>query len=141
MHHPPDKQEFPMATWAVPNQAIQRRFRQTRRESDVSRGRKRLAGTLEISLDPQLALRRGLLHWPHIPWANRVAMAEPMEEIVLLLRNPAVAIPDSALPRILALATHPESPAFGAYPNRARFAAWSLADELRDGVLATGEAS
>jgi hypothetical protein len=128
-----------MATWAVPSQVVPRRYRQTRTEWDVSRGRKRLAGTLEISLDPQLARRRGLLHWPHIPCANRVAMAEPMEEIVLLLRNPAVSIPDDTLPRILALATHPESPAFGPYPNRARFAAWALADELRDGVLAPGE--
>ncbi len=128
-----------MAAWAASSQHIPRRFLRTRTDPDVSRGRKRLAGTLEISLDPKLALRRGLLHWPHIPWANRVAMAEAMEEIVMLLRNPAVAIPDEALPRILALATHPESPAFGDYPNRARFAAWALADELREVVLEAGE--
>jgi hypothetical protein len=129
-----------MATWAAPSQTIPRRFLRTRSEQpDVSRGRKRLAATLEISLDPQLAMRRRLLHWPHIPWANRVAMAEAMEEIVLLLRNPAVAISEDALQRILALATHPESPAFGRYPNRARFAAWALADELRGGVLEAGE--
>ena len=124
-----------MATWAAPSQAVPRRFQRTRGEPGVSRGRRRLAGTLEISLDPKLAMRRGLVYWPHIPWENRVAMSEAMEEIVLLLRNPAVTISDDALQRILVLATHPESAAFGPYPNRARFAAWALADELREGVL------
>jgi hypothetical protein len=69
--------------------------------------------------------------WPRIPRANRVALAEPMQEIVALLRDPGMAIADRVLSRILALATHPASPVFGPHPIQARFAAYSLADEVR----------
>lgn len=92
--------------------------------------RRSLATTLELSLEPRRAARRGLI-WPRIPRANREAIAEPVEQIAGLLRDTAVAIPEGALDRILALATHPRSPAYDRYPNRARFAAWSLVDELR----------
>jgi hypothetical protein len=47
-----------------------------------------------------------------------------------MLRDPATTFTDDALARILALATHPASPAFGPYPIQARFAAYSLLDEL-----------
>ena len=97
----------------------------------VSRRRWNLAGTLEITLAPRIAPRRSLGYWPRIPHANRIAIAEPMKEIVSLLRDPGVEIPDEALERALALATHPASPAFGPDPIQARFAAHSLLDDLR----------
>jgi hypothetical protein len=100
----------------------------------VSRRRWNLAGTLEISLAPALAPRHSLGFWPRIPYATRVAIAEPMQEIVSLLRDPDVEIPDDGLERALALATHPASPAFGPHPVQARFAAYSLLDDLRPTV-------
>jgi hypothetical protein len=54
-----------------------------------------------------------------------------MQEIVSMLRDPAVEIAEEALPRILELASHPASPAFGSHPIEARFAACALLDELR----------
>jgi hypothetical protein len=121
-----------MATWiAAPGPAFLGRRPQTVSRRGVSRRRWSLAGTLEISLEPALAPQHTLSYWPRIPYANRVAIAEPMQEIVSLLRDPAIVIADEALPRILALATHPASPAFGSYPIQARFAAYSLLDELR----------
>ena len=84
---------------------------------------------LEILVDPTLAPRRRFNHWPRIPYANRVAMAEPLQEIASLLRDPEIEIPEEAQQRIRALATHPASPAFGSYPVQARFAAFSLADD------------
>jgi len=92
--------------------------------------RRSLATTLELTLDPRRAARRGLV-WPRVPRANREAIAEPVQQIAGLLRDSAVAIPDSALARIRALATHPASPAYDRSPTRARFIAQSLADELQ----------
>jgi hypothetical protein len=120
-----------MATWTAAPLAFLGSRRQTVSGRGVSRRRWSLAGTLEISLEPALAPRHGLGYWPRIPYANRVAMAEAMQEIVSMLRDPAIVIADEALPRILALATQPASPAFGSYPIQARFAAYSLLDELR----------
>ena len=86
---------------------------------------------LEILVEPTLAPRRRFNHWPRIPHANRVAMSEPVQEIASLLRDPEIEIPEEAQERVRALATHPASPAFGSYPVQARFAAFSLLDELR----------
>ena len=97
----------------------------------VSRNRWSLAGTLEISLETSLTPRHVMNYWPRIPYPNRLAVAEPMREIVAMLRDPAVEIAEEALPRILELASHPASPAFGSHPIEARFAAYALLDELR----------
>jgi hypothetical protein len=97
----------------------------------VSRSRRSLATTLEIALDPEHAARRGLRSWPRIPRANRVAVEEPMREILTLLRDPAVRVPERSWQRVLAFVSHPGSPAFGRYPNQAGFVAHALADELR----------
>ena len=97
----------------------------------VSRSRWSLAGTLEISLETALTPRHAMDYWPRIPYPNRVAVAEPMQEIVSMLRDPAVEIAEEDLPRILELASHPASPAFGSHPIDARFAAYALLDELR----------
>ncbi|HET6173411.1 MAG TPA: hypothetical protein VFD90_12425 [Gaiellales bacterium] len=118
-------------TTAAPSLTFLRRKTAHGARRAVSRRRWSLAGTLEISLAPSLAQRHTLNFWPRIPYANREAMAEPMEEIIGLLRDPAAEIPEEALSSILGLATHPASPAFGPYPIQARFAAYSLADELR----------
>jgi hypothetical protein len=121
-----------MATWtAAPGLAFLGRKPQTVSRRGVSRSRWNLAGALEISLEPALAPRHAMSYWPRIPYANRVAVAEPMQEIVSMLRDPAVEIAEEVLPRILELATHPASPAFGSYPIQARFAAYALLDELR----------
>jgi hypothetical protein len=96
----------------------------------VSRRRWNLAGTIEILLDPSLAPGPRLNFWPRIPKANRAALAEPMAEIVSLLRNPEHEIPERALERVFTLVTHPGSPAYGSYPNQARFAAYSLVEQL-----------
>ena len=93
--------------------------------------RSSLATTIELSLDAPRAARRGLPFWPSIPRANREAIAEPLSQIVSLLRDSRIALTDGALARVRALATNPTSPLYGSYPNRARFAAWSLADELQ----------
>jgi hypothetical protein len=115
---------------AAPTLGLPRRSSDSVATRGVSRRRWNLAGTLEISLEPALAPRRSLGYWPRIPYANRIAIAEPMKEIVSLLRDPDVEIPDEALERALALVTHPASPAFGPYPIQARFAAHSLVDDL-----------
>ena len=119
---------------AAPSLGLLRRGPETMSRRGVSRRRWNLAGTLEITLEPALAPRHSLGYWPRIPYANRVAIAEPMQEIVALLRDPDIEIPDEALDRALALATHPASPAFGPHPIQARFAAHSLLDDLRSAV-------
>jgi hypothetical protein len=88
---------------------------------------------VELSLDPRRAARRGLLFWPRIPRTNREAIAEPLQQIVSLLRDSTVAVSDGALGRIRALVTNPVSPAFERSPNRARFVAWALVDEIQAG--------
>jgi hypothetical protein len=120
-----------MATWtAAPAIALLGRRPQAASERAVSRRRRSLAGTIEISLEPSLAQRHTLNYWPRIPYANRVALAEPMQQLIAMLRDPEIDFTDETLARILALATHPASPAFGSYPIQARFAAYSLLDEL-----------
>ena len=120
-----------MATWiATPGLALLGRRGPALPQDGVSRRRRSLAGTIEISLEPSLAQRHTLNYWPRIPYANRTALAEPMQEIVSMLRDPEFAFSDDALASILELATHPASPAFGPYPIQARFAAYSLLEEL-----------
>jgi hypothetical protein len=120
-----------MATWiATPGLALLGRRGPAPSQDGVSRRRRSLAGTVEVSLEPSDAQRHTLNYWPRIPLANRAALTEPMQEIVSMLRDPEVTFTDDALARILALATHPASPAFGPYPIQARFAAYSLLDEL-----------
>jgi hypothetical protein len=97
---------------------------------EVSRRRRRLAGTLEILMEPAFAPGPRQNWWPRIPKTTRDVLAEPMQEIVSLLRDPGIEISDGALERIMAFATHPGSPAFGAYPAQAKFAAHELVDEL-----------
>jgi hypothetical protein len=118
-------------TFTAPSQVLHRRVGKTIVHERVSRGRRNLAATLEMTLEPRVAVRRGLRSWPRVPRANRAAVAEPLAEIAALLRDPAVAISADASRRILALATHPTSPVHGQYPNRAGFAVWSLLAELR----------
>lgn len=100
----------------------------------VSRSRRSLAVTLEAALDPLHAIRWGLRTWPRIPRANRAAVAEPLREVVTLLRDPAVPIPESTLQRVMAFTSHPRSPVYGRYPTQAGFAAHALADEVRAGA-------
>ena len=120
-----------MATWiATPGLALLGRRGPALPQDGVSRRRRSLAGTIEISLEPSVVQRHALNYWPRIPAANRAALAEPMQEIISMLRDPAFTFTDDALARILALATHPASPAYGPYPIQARFAAYSLLDEL-----------
>ena len=80
------------------------------------------------------AVRRGLISWPRIPLANRVAVAEPMREITCSCATRSKAIPERTLQRMLAFVSHPASPAFGAYPNQAGFAAYTLVAEVRAGT-------
>jgi hypothetical protein len=122
-----------MATRIAPHHVLHPRSRREALRGAVS-ARRSLAVTIELSLEPQRAARRGLPFWPRIPRANREAIAEPLQQIVSLLRDSRIAIPDGVLARIRALATNPTSPAYGHYPNRARFVAWSLVDELQAGA-------
>ena len=105
--------------------------RQTTLPARVSRRRRNLAGTLEMTLEPRYAVRRGLRNWPRIPHDNRDAAAGPVREIISLLRDPSVSIPDDVLRRVTALTTHPASPLYGQYSTQARFAAFAMAAELR----------
>jgi hypothetical protein len=125
------REEHVMATTIAPTKALSRWAGHTTVQRGVSSRRRSVADALEITLDPQLARRRALLFWPRIPRVNRAAVAEPLQEMVELLRDPAIEVPEENLRRVLALATHPASPLYGPYVNRARFAAWALADELR----------
>jgi hypothetical protein len=121
-----------MATWTAPTYVLERQAaRQTIARKRVSHRRRSLAGTLEMTLQPKYAVRRGLRSWPRIPHDNRDAAAEPLKEIISLLRDPSVTIPDHVLRRVMTLATHPASPLYGQYSTRARFAAFALAAELR----------
>jgi hypothetical protein len=106
----------------------------------VSRKRRSLAATLEIALAPNHPARRGLRTWPRMPRANRAAIAQPLREIVSLLRDPHVSLADDRLPEIMAFASLPTSPAFGPHPAQAGFLAHALADEIRAGVAPSHEA-
>ena len=127
-----------MATWTAGAglEFLPVGLRRSRRR-EVSRRRWNLAGTIEILLEPSLAPGPRLNFWPRIPKANRAAIAEPMGEIVSLLRDPDREIREKALERVFTLVTHPGSPAYGYHPNRARFAAYALVEEL--GTTAVAE--
>ena len=97
----------------------------------VSRRRLNLAGTLEMTLEPRYAARRGSRIWPRIPHDNRDAAAVPVREIISLLRDPSISIPDHLWRRVVALTTHPASPLYGQYSAQARLAAFAVAADLR----------
>ena len=65
-----------------------------------------------------------------IPVANRAAIAEPFEQLVVMLRDPSITIPNRTLRDVMAFATHPTSPAYGGHPAQAG-AAHALVDEVR----------
>lgn len=115
--------------------ALQRPFiqrtRQVRAQERFLRRRRRLASILEDALDPNYPLRHGTRAWPRIPRRNRAAVSEPLQEIAVLLRDPAVTIPERTLRNVLAFVTHPGSTVYGEYPNQAGFRAHSLVDEVR----------
>ena len=122
-----------MATRTAPSpvlehQAATRTIARTR----VSRRRRNLAGTLEMTLEPRHAARRGLRNWPRTAHDTRNAAAKPLRDIILLLRDPSITIPDHALRRVFALVTNPTSPLYGQNATQARYAAFSLAAELRE---------
>jgi hypothetical protein len=60
-----------------------------------------------------------------------MAVTEPLQHIVRLLRDPAITISRRTLHGVLEFATNPSSPIYGAYPTQAGFAAHSLVDEVR----------
>jgi hypothetical protein len=125
-----------MATRTAPRHVLeQQATRHTIPRQRASRKRRNLAGTLEMTLQPRYAVRRGLRSWPRIPHDNRDAAAAPVQEIISLLRDPSVSIPDDVLRRVMALATHPASPLYGQYSTQARLAAFALVAELRTRAL------
>jgi hypothetical protein len=122
-----------MTTWTALDkpQTLPSGIKQRTEIRTVSRNRRGLATTIEIALEPRHAVRRGLRTWPRIPQADRAAICEPLREIISLLRDPDVAVDETALPAIMAFTSHPSSPAFGPHPVRAKFAAYELVDEVR----------
>ena len=107
------------------------RTRQRAAQQRFLRRRRRLAEILESALDPRYPLRHGVRAWPRIPSANRAAVAEPLQHIVALLRDPRMTIAERTLRRVLAFLADPTSPAYGEYPRQAGFMAYSLVDEVR----------
>jgi hypothetical protein len=120
-----------MSAIATTSHALRTRATRTIAPGRVSRRRRNAAQALELTLEPMIAMRRGLRTWPRVPKANRAVVVEPVAEIVALLRDPGAVVSESASNRVMAFATHPTSPIYGQYPNRAGFAAWSLLAELR----------
>jgi hypothetical protein len=128
-----------MATRIASSIPLPRRVRRAAARPVVSRTRRSAAAALEITLEPWLAQRRGVRSWPRIPRANRAVATEPLLEILALLRDPAITLPDDAVRQVLTLAICPTSPLYGRDPNQALFAAQSLVNQLRahaDGVAA-----
>jgi hypothetical protein len=76
-------------------------------------------------------VRGGLPAWPRIPHDNRDAAAEPLREIIALLRDPAITISDQIIRGVVQLTMHPASPLYGQYSTQARYRAFALAAELR----------
>ena len=111
--------------------AFPRRTRQTVAQQRYLRRRRNIAGILETALDPRYPLRHGLHLWPRIPVANRASIAEAFEQLVVMLRDPSITIPKRTVRDVMAFATHPASPAYGAYPAQAGFAAQALVDDVR----------
>ena len=110
---------------------LPRRTRQTVAQERFLRRRRKLAAIVESELDPRHPLKHGLRSSERIPPANRATVAESLQDIVTMLRDPAVTIPERTLRRVLAFVTERTSPAYGAYPNQAGFAAHSLVAEVR----------
>lgn len=73
----------------------------------------------------------GLPAWPRVPHDNRDAAAEPMREIIAVLRDPAITISDQVMRSLVQLTTHPASPLYGQYSTQARYRAFAIAAELR----------
>ena len=110
---------------------LPRRTRQTVAQERFLRRRRKLAAIVESELDPRHPLKHGLRSSERIPPANRATVAESLQDIVTMLRDPAVTIPERTLRRVLAFVTERTSPAYGEYPNQAGFAAHSLVAEVR----------
>jgi hypothetical protein len=128
-----------MAARTASTDLLEQQFpRQMASRLRVSRRRLNLAGTLEMTLEPRLATRRGLRIWPRIPHDNRDAAAVPVREIVSLLRDPSISVPDDIWRRVVALTTHPASPLYGQYSTQARLAAFAVAADLRSGAFERG---
>ena len=94
-----------------------------------------------MTLEPRYAARRGLRNWPRVAHDNRDAAAAPVREIISLLRDPSISIPDDVFRRAVALVTHPASPLYGQYSTQARFAAFAVLADLRSGGLELGAIS
>ena len=118
-----------------------RRTRQTVARERFVRRRRKLAAIVEAELDPLHPLRHGLGSWVRVPAANRTAVAEPLQQIATLLRDPAVTISDHTLRRVLAFVTDRGSPVYGEYSNQAGFAAHSLVEEIRARNVAAGRSA
>ena len=69
--------------------------------------------------------------WPRVPHDNRDAAAEPLREIIAVLRDPAVTISDQVMRQVVQLTSDPASPLYGQYSTQARYRAFALAAELR----------
>jgi hypothetical protein len=91
--------------------------------------RRCLADAVELALDHRAAMRRGLVHTPAIPAANRAAVEAPLRASIAILRDRSVVI-EASLERLGALAVDPRSALYQPYPNRARCAAEAAHDEL-----------
>lgn len=124
-----------MATWITPRHILEHEAETAGDRSQACRRqRQRLAGTLELTLQPRHSLHRGLPDSPRIPHDNRDAAAEPLRQIIALLRDPSTIISDHVFRRVVELTTHPASPLYGQYSTQARFRAFALAAELRVGA-------
>jgi hypothetical protein len=108
-----------------------RRTRQTIAQERFRRRREKLAVILERELDPHEPLRHRLGFWERIPATNRAAVGEPLAQIVVLLRDPAVTISERMLRTVLAFVTESRSHVYSEYPNQAGFAAQALVAEIR----------
>ena len=111
-----------MSTATVTTRGFPRRTRQTLARERFLRRRRSLAGVVEGALDPRFPQRHGLRPWPRIPHANRAAVLEPLQRIAVLLRDPAITVPDRTLRRVMGFVTDPASPAYGTVsePGRLR---------------------
>lgn len=127
-----------MDTHATLTPSVPRRTRQSVARERFLRRRRKLAAIVEGALDPTHPLRHGLGSWVRIPAANRAAVAGPLRHIVMLLRDPSVTISEQTLRGVLAFVTDQGSPAYGAYPNQAGFAAHALAEDVRARAARSG---
>ena len=124
-----------MATWITSRHILEHEAEKVGDRSRTRRRqRQRLAGTLEMTLQPRHSVRRRLPDWPRIPHDNRDAAAEPLRQIIAVLRDPSTIISDQVFRRLVELTTHPASPLYGQYSTQARFRAFALAAELRAGA-------